>query len=37
MRKEKLFAYSDRIRSRLEELGVALEDGPEGTRWRVRE
>jgi cysteinyl-tRNA synthetase len=37
MRKEKLFAYSDKIRDRLEEAGIALEDGPEGTRWRVRE
>jgi cysteinyl-tRNA synthetase len=37
MRKEKLFAFSDKIRERLEELGIALEDGPEGTRWRVRE
>jgi cysteinyl-tRNA synthetase len=37
MRKEKLFAYSDKIRDRLEQAGIALEDGPEGTRWRVRE
>jgi cysteinyl-tRNA synthetase len=37
MRAEKLFAFSDKVRERLDELGIALEDGPEGTRWRVRE
>ena len=26
---------ADRIRDRLAEIGVALEDGPEGTRWRL--
>ncbi len=34
-RKEKAFARADAIRDRLAGLGVALEDTPEGTRWRV--
>ncbi len=33
-RASKDFAESDRIRDRLEELGVILEDGPSGTTWR---
>jgi cysteinyl-tRNA synthetase len=36
LRKEKLFSYSDKIRDRLDAAGIALEDGPEGTRWRAR-
>jgi cysteinyl-tRNA synthetase len=28
------WARSDAIRDQLAELGIALEDGPEGTRWR---
>jgi cysteinyl-tRNA synthetase len=35
-RKSKDFARADRIRNRLNEVGVALEDGSDGTRWRVR-
>lgn len=35
-RKQKNFAEADRIRDRLMEMGVQLEDTPEGTRWRVR-
>jgi cysteinyl-tRNA synthetase len=29
------WAGADRIRDRLAEVGVLLEDGPEGTRWRI--
>jgi len=35
LRKEKNFALADEIRKRLTELGVTLEDRPDGTRWRV--
>ena len=35
LRKEKNFALADDVRNRLSELGVTLEDRPEGTRWRV--
>lgn len=35
-RKEKNFQEADRIRDRLAEMGVQLEDTPDGTRWRVR-
>ncbi|WP_299027851.1 cysteine--tRNA ligase [uncultured Thermanaerothrix sp.] len=34
LRKQKLWALSDRIRDRLAELGVILEDAREGTTWR---
>jgi cysteinyl-tRNA synthetase len=33
-RKAKNWAQADAIRDRLADLGVALEDGPEGTTWR---
>jgi len=33
LRKRKLWELSDRIRDRLGELGVVLEDGPRGTTW----
>jgi cysteinyl-tRNA synthetase len=36
LREAKLYQLSDRVRSRLAELGVALEDTSEGTRWRRR-
>ena len=36
-RARKLFDLADSIRARLADLGIALEDGPEGTRWRRRE
>ena len=32
-RKQKLWAMSDLIRNRLKELGVAIEDGKDGTTW----
>ncbi len=34
LRKEKNFALADRIRNRLTELGVTLEDRPDGTGWK---
>ena len=33
--KPALFGHTDTIRKRLADLGVTLEDGPAGTRWRV--
>jgi cysteinyl-tRNA synthetase len=29
------WAKADAIRDRLAEMGVTLEDGPDGTRWRL--
>ena len=34
LRTAKQYALSDRIRERLADLGIALEDTPHGTRWR---
>ncbi|HET7483668.1 MAG TPA: DALR domain-containing protein, partial [Actinomycetota bacterium] len=34
-RAEKAFDRADEIRARLQELGVAIEDTPAGTRWRL--
>jgi cysteinyl-tRNA synthetase len=34
VRKQKLWPLSDLIRDRLKELGVAIEDGKDGTTWR---
>jgi len=34
VRKQKLWALSDYIRDKLKELGVTIEDGKDGTRWR---
>jgi cysteinyl-tRNA synthetase len=35
LRKEKNFTLADEIRNRLADLGVTLEDKPDGTRWRI--
>ena len=35
LRKAKQFALSDRIRDRLKELGVEIEDGPQGSTWKM--
>lgn len=34
LRKVKQFALADLVRTRLSELGIILEDGPQGTRWK---
>ena len=34
-RQKKDWATADAIRDRLAAIGIALEDGPEGTRWRL--
>ncbi len=36
LRAERHFALADSVRARLADLGITLEDGPEGTRWRQR-
>ncbi|QEH36946.1 Cysteine--tRNA ligase [Aquisphaera giovannonii] len=35
LRKEKNYALADEVRNRLAAIGVALEDRPDGTKWRV--
>ncbi len=35
-RKNKDFAVADGLRNRLDEIGIALEDTPEGTTWRMK-
>jgi cysteinyl-tRNA synthetase len=35
LRKAKQFALADMLRARLAELHITLEDGPQGTRWKV--
>ncbi len=37
LRKNRDFALADEIRDRLFEMGVAVEDTPQGSRWKVRE
>jgi cysteinyl-tRNA synthetase len=36
LRREKQFKLSDEIRKRLAEVGIVLEDTPQGARWRIR-
>ena len=33
LRAEKKYQWADRLRDRLVDLGVVIEDGKEGTRW----
>jgi cysteinyl-tRNA synthetase len=35
-RKSKNFAQADAIRKRLDEIGILLEDSPQGTKWRLK-
>jgi len=35
LRKERQFALADQLRDKLRDLGVALEDSPNGTTWRL--
>jgi cysteinyl-tRNA synthetase len=37
VRKEKNFTLADEIRTRLAELGVVLEDRPDGTAWTIEQ
>ena len=37
LRAAKLYELADSVRVRLAELGIAFEDGSEGTRWRRRD
>ena len=37
LREAKQYTLADSIRARLKERGVALEDGPEGTSWRLHQ
>ncbi len=37
LRAVKQYELSDRLRARLAEMGVILEDLPEGTRWRFKD
>ena len=37
LRSQRLYALADKVRSRLGEMGIVLEDTPQGTRWRLQE
>lgn len=36
LRKAKQYAMADSVRTRLLDLGIVLEDGPQGTRWKTK-
>ena len=36
LRKAKQFGIADMVRNRLSDLGIVLEDGPHGTRWKAK-
>ncbi|MGQ4893618.1 MAG: cysteine--tRNA ligase [Candidatus Njordarchaeia archaeon] len=36
LRKRKIFDLADSIRERLKQMGIALEDSKEGTKWRIK-
>ena len=36
LRSDKQYAMADKVRDRLMELGVTLEDKPQGTEWKLR-
>ena len=36
LRAARQFEMADRLRDRLQDMGVSLEDTPQGTRWRIR-
>ena len=36
LRAARQFELADRLRQRLQDMGVALEDTPQGTRWKIR-
>ncbi len=36
LRKAKQFQLADSVRARLADLGIVLEDGPQGTRWKTK-
>jgi cysteinyl-tRNA synthetase len=35
LRKSKNFEMADAVRNKLAEMGVVIEDGPQGSRWKI--